>query len=320
MNKVIIDTLGSDNGVNEIIEGVLLAKNKYPGIRFVIVGDEKYLSEYIFEHNCSPDDFDYINTTEILTNNQNPKDILKNENKSSLALSLERLKNDSEAIGLITAGSTGALLIGSIFRLGMLEHMRIPFLAARLYSFTKKPFILLDCGANIEMDKNMLLKASKMGSSLANSLEEISSPRIGLVNVGKEENKGKEALREAFVALKEEDLNFVGNIEGDEIFSDKADVLITDGFTGNVILKMAESFGLYMSSFLENIGKKKEGEEIYWNFAYTDLGASILLGPKKLCLKCHGKATRLSVPYSLEILINAHKNGLISSLQKDLNK
>lgn len=321
MKKIIIDTLASDKGPIEITKGAILAKRAYPCMRFVLVGEKKELLPTVLENGFQENDFEYLDTNIALSNKENPKDIIQKENRSSLALGLDELKNDEDSIGIVSSGSTGALLIGSIFRLGMLPHSKIPFLAARLFSFTRKPFILLDCGANLEMDPNMFLKAGKMGSVLISSLEGISNPRVAFLNVGKEKGKGNQALKDAYPFLEESTLNFVGNIEGNDVFMDKADVLLCDGFTGNVVLKMAEAFGKYSSKIISTLPGEEAGQlskEVYSNFAYTELGASIFLGPKKICLKCHGSANQESILSAVDLLIKLEDGNFIPSLEKVL--
>lgn len=318
MKKIVIDTLGGDNSSSELILGVIEAKRRNPLYRFVIAGDKKTATKLVIENGFKEDDFDYIDSSIAFTNDDNPKDLVKKDNQTSLALSLDYLKNNEDSIGVICSGSTGGLLVGSIFRLGLAEGVKIPLLAAIIKSFNGEYFILLDCGANLDFDTNLFLKGAKMGASLASSFKKISSPRVALLNVGKEKGKGNGKLKEAYVALENTStINFVGNIEGHDIFMDKCDVLVTDGYAGNIVLKMAESFGMYASKIVEPYNNELS-KDIHTNFAYSEEGASILLGPKKMCLKCHGNATRLSVLGTVNEMIELDNGNFISNLEEML--
>lgn len=323
MKKIVIDLLGSDNSEEELLKGVFLAKRETPSYSFVLSGKKESIVSEVLKNDFLEGDFSYLDTDVALTNYDNPKDIIKKDNVSSLALAIDHLKSDDESIGIISSGSTGALLLGSIFRLGLIDGIKIPLLGSRLHSFTGKPLILLDCGANLSFESTTYLKAASLGSALAKS-SGCANPRIGLLNVGKEKGKGNEALKEAYSLLESKSsLTFMGNIEGNDIFSDRCDVILCDGYTGNVVLKLAESMGMYASKKLADLetSKAKESSENAFNdFAYTELGASILLGPKKICLKCHGKVSSLGIKNTINQLIELYEGSLICKLQETITK
>lgn len=324
MKKIVIDTLAGDNSAYEIARGAVLAKKRNPSLGIVLTGPKDALSQAIFDEGLSLSDFEIIDTKLAFSNQDNPKTLAVGENHTSLAEGLAKLKNDPECIGIISCGSTGGLLVGSIFRLGMLPHCKIPALSARLYAVTGRPLILLDCGANLDVDAKLMVKFAKLGSTLAKSLEKIENPRIGLLNVGKEEGKGNAILKEAYSLLQESGLNFVGNLEGNDIFQEKADVIVCDGYTGNVVLKLAESLGIYASHVVGSVEDSAKAQHlakvVYDNFAYTELGASILLGPKKICLKCHGSADRNSILETVMMMLKLEEGKLISSLKETLER
>ena len=319
MKKVVIDTLAGDNSAYEIARGGVLAKKSDPSLGVVLVGPKEDLLNAIADEGLKASDFELIDCNLAFTNHDNPKTLAMGENHTSLAEGLAKLKNDPECIGIISCGSTGGLLVGSIFRLGMLAHCKIPALAARLYAVTGRPLILLDCGANMDIDAKLMAKFAKLGSALANSLENVENPRIGLLNVGKEEGKGNAVLKEAYGLLKDSNLNFVGNLEGHDIFMEKADVIVCDGYVGNVVLKLAESLGLYASRVVGSVEDSEKAQYlskvVHDNFAYTELGASILLGPKKICLICHGSADRNGVFETIGMMKKLDEGHLITSLE-----
>lgn len=253
-------------------------------------------------------------------------DLVKGKDETSLVKGLNLLKEDDECIAMISAGSTGGFLVGSIFRLGLIEGIRFPALASPMINIHEKWFALLDCGANLDVDAKSLLKFAKMGSALMKSaFGQIENPRVGLLNVGKEETKGNAVTKEAYPMFKESSLNFVGNIEGHEIYLDKADVITCDGFVGNVFLKGAEALSMVIEKIVYNFGKddpniQKACSYIHKNFNYNEEGAAIFLGPKKICLKAHGHATSNTIVSSIRFAVTLHEGNFIENIHKELGR
>ena len=313
MAKLIVDIYGGDNGPEVVVKGALKALDEIKNLELVFAG-EKALVEKLAKANGSElSRISYLDTTSFITNHDNPKLIFKGYDDSSLVKALEECKNNPEVDGMFSCGATGAVMIGSIFRLGLLEKMSFPCLTASLFSFSGKPLILVDCGASVDCKPENILTFAKVGVATCKAYHGIKSPRVGLINVGKEEGKGNALMKESYNLLKENVENFVGNIEGSNVFADDCDVIVCDGFSGNVILKLAESVGLACAS----ISKDKEVKDrLYNTFAYNDLGASMVMGAKKVVVKAHGAANELTVYSSIKQALKLVNGNVIKKLEE----
>ena len=253
MKDIVIDLLGSDYGQEELLLGVIKAIKKFKEYRFVCAGDKKSILSTLEKNKVDSSRVKILDTNKVITNNDNPMLIARGEFlDTSLLMCLNYLKEHSSPIGLITAGSTGATLVGSRFKLGLINNIQTPALGAILKSYKGKDFLLLDCGANLSFTSDKYVEFAQIGNAFMKAYLKTSSPRVALLNVGKEEHKGTPILKEAYLALKEKDINFIGNIEGNDVFLNKADIIVCDGFTGNVVLKNAESVGLICSNITTN--------------------------------------------------------------------
>jgi len=323
MKKILIDTLGADKGIDVFVEGAFLAEETYKDYVYVLVGDKEKLQESI--NRVGLKNYEIIDAKETFLNTDSPLDLIKGRGETSLAKSLDTLKGDDECVAMISAGSTGGFLVGSIFRLGLFEGIKFPALASPMINIHEKWFALLDCGANLDIDAKTLVKFAKMGSALMKSaFGSIENPRVGLLNVGKEETKGNAMTKEAFGLLKESNLNFVGNIEGHEIYLDKADVIACDGFVGNVFLKGAEALSMVLEKIVLNFGKEDPNiiaatKYIHKNFNYNEEGAAIFLGPKKICLKAHGHASANTILSAVRFAVTLHEGNFIENIAKELH-
>ena len=324
MKKIIVDTLGADCDAYELAYGGALIAKHHPDLQIILVGPKDTLSKAVMAVGIDVSRIKILETDIAFGMKENPKLLLDSKNHSSLALSLSYLKEDKETFALISAGSTGGLMVGSIFRLGLLGELKIPALGALLLSFDGQPFALVDCGANLDVSSHNLVKFAAMGNALMQARFGLSSPRVALLNVGAEENKGDATLREAYQTLKASSLHFIGNIEGGDLYRGKADVVVTNGMTGNIVLKLAESMGIYASQIAASLKEDPSSailaKKIYRNFAYTEEGASILLGTRKICLKCHGSAKRQSIAETGEWALRLEEHRFIPSLTEALNK
>ena len=323
MKKIVIDTLGADKGIDVFVKGAILARETYPNYKVVFVGNKEELEQSISKTNL--DEYEIVDAKESFLNTDSPMDLVKGKNETSLVKGLEALKNDDECVAMISAGSTGGFLVGSIFRLGLIEGIKFPALASPMINIHEKWFALLDCGANLDIDAKTLLKFSKMGTALMKSaFGNLENPRVGLLNVGKEETKGNALAKEAYGLLKESNLNFIGNIEGHEIYLDKADVIACDGFVGNIFLKGAEALSMVLEKIMLNFGKDDPNiiaasKYIHKNFNYNDEGAAIFLGPRKICLKAHGHATEHTILSAIRFAVTLHEGNFIDNLNKELH-
>ncbi len=311
MKKVIIDLNSSETNYEEFLLGIeefLKTNTKY---RIVLVGNTLQAKHILSSRNVAFSYIDFYDVKETLLDEDNPTLVLKEKKNTSLVKSIELLKKDDEAIGLVSAGPTGGLLISSIFHLGLMKGLKTPCLSSVLYSFDKKPFILVDCGANLELDVNTYVKFGEINSKYASALCS-SYPRVALLNVGKESRKGNAILKNAYEALQnDQNINFVGNIEGFDIFLNKADVVLTDGITGNIVLKLAESMAHGIQDMYTPLIKEEKRKDvdkfIEDNFYYSSKGGAMLLGAKKPIIKLHGKSQASAVTICINRLIEINE-------------
>ena len=321
MKKIIIDTNGADLGIEMVVKGAVSAALKYDQYRIVLVGKEEIIRPILVENKVE-DRIDIINALDEVTNNDSPKEVVKGREDSSLVKGYLALRDDEDAVAMISCGSTGAFLVGSIFRLGMVEGAKRPSLASCLMTVQGKRFALVDCGANIDIDAYTLVSFAKMGTALMRSVyERPENPRVALLNVGKEEKKGNALCHEAYPLLKDSGLNFVGNVEGDGVLLGHADVVVCDGFSGNLILKSICATAVICSNIVEKNSKDESAmKQIDEMFNYNDRGAAIVLGPKKICLKAHGSATEHTIVSVVELAIQLHEGEFIQRMKEELNR
>ena len=326
MRKIILDTLGIDSGLDVFVKGAIDSAKAYPEYRMVLVGPKQDILKSIELNGGDSNVFDIIDASVEFKATDSPMDIPRERDETSLVTAFNALRNDDEAVAIISCGATGGFLIASIFRLGLLGGIKKPALASPMINIKQKWFTLVDCGANLDCDAKTLTKFAKMGSALMKSaFGNLESPRVGLLNVGKEETKGNQVLKETYPMLKETSLNFIGNIEGHDIYLDKADVIVADGYTGNVFLKGASALAEICEVIVKSCGKddpniQKASGTIHKMFNYNEQGAAIVLGSKKICLKAHGTATSETILSSVRQAVNLDKGNFIQHMEEELNK
>tara|TARA_B100001250_G_scaffold414492_1_gene453222 strand:+ start:58 stop:1029 length:972 start_codon:yes stop_codon:yes gene_type:complete len=231
MSTIAVDAMGGDSAPKEIIKGALLAKEQ--GVDVILSGDKSIIDIYL-EGNSIP----VIDYPEVISMEDNPARAIRNKKNASILGALQLVK-ENKAAGVFSAGATGATLVGSISVLGKVKGVIRPAIAAVLPGLESET-ILLDSGSSLDAKPRILLQYGAMGSKLAEVLLGVNNPKIGLLNNGEEESKGREIEKSAYKLLKSSNLNFIGNVEGRDFANSNADVFITDGFTGNIVLKTME--------------------------------------------------------------------------------
>lgn len=306
--SIVIDTLGADMSPVEICEGIKESNNK--DYHYLVVGPKNDIEIVLKSTNLS---YEIVDTTSYITNTENPMNVIKNR-ESSLYQALTLAKNE-DVIGLISAGSTAGIMIGSMFILGLDAHLQSAILACVLYKFDGKPFCLVDCGANVNPLPSDMEIFAKYGAKFMQSYANTNNPKVGLLSVGKEKGKGNELVKKAYELIEASTLNFIGNVEIDEVFNSNVDVLVTDGFSGNILLKNTEAIALNISSKIikTNCQNKddfnKINDAIYRLFGYNDQAGAIFLGVKNNVIKVHGKANRLTIASAIKQLIALDSGG-----------
>jgi len=300
--RLIIDAMSGDFAPDEIVKGALKASfdlRDRADILLTLVGDEQKILACMKKEGAElPKNVEIVHTEEVLTMEDDPMSIMKEKKNSSMGVALTLLKNEADA--MISAGNTGALHAGSSLIVRKMKGVRRSALATILP--LEKPLLLMDCGANPVVTADVLCQWSILGSIYMESVMGVKEPRVGLLNNGAEDHKGTPTAVEAHHAMKQMPIRFVGNVEGKEVPFGVCDVLVTDGFTGNILLKYSEGFGKFFlkklkTVFLRNVLTKisylltkKSLMEIKDQFNASKYGGALFLGLSKPVIKSHGSS------------------------------
>ncbi len=320
--RIGIDAMGGDHAPKAIIDGVLEFKKKNNDIDFVLYGDKKRIEEHL-----SGCELDIEHCSEVIENDDKPVMEIRRKKDSSLVRGFRDLR-DKKIDGFLSAGNTGAVLVGGMFIVGRIKGIERPAITLT-YPTIKGFSILCDGGANADCKPEYLVKFASMASLYAKDVLKIANPTVGLVNVGEEETKGNELALEAHKLLKKSNVNFIGNIEGRDIPLGKCDVIITDGFTGNIILKLTEglakSFGqkikaLFKRNLLTKLSSvffKKGFKEFKKSIDYREHGGAPILGVSGYLVKAHGSSDKKAIENAIKYLVKYINSGLIEEMRVD---
>lgn len=303
MKKIIIDMHGADAGIIPIINGAAQALSAFDELNLVLVGDTATAKNVLNDCGADFSRIEFIDADDFITNHDPANCVFGGRDGSSMVKALLRLKSDEDCFALISAGSTGPLLVGSICRLGLIDGIKRPALSCALPTKSGKLVCLADCGANLECHPKELLLYALMGDAFMKCMCGMISPRVGLLSVGRERGKGTPNIVGAYDLIDNSPVNFIGNIEGGDLNRDIADVIVAEGFAGNIMLKCAEASGLCAAEIAaeisENDGhngtanKIKEATENVFDF--NRKGGATFLGTAKTVIKMHGCATAETV-------------------------
>jgi len=312
MNRVIVavDAMGGDNAPVEIIKGVVDAINKKDNVLVKLVGLKDVIESELSKYSYNKDQIQIISASENIETCEPPVEAIRKKKDSSIVVGMNLVKNE-EADAFVSAGSSGALLVGGQIIVGRIKGIERPPLAP-LIPTENGVTLLLDGGANVDARSSHLLQFAKMGSIYMENVIGIKNPRVAIVNVGAEEEKGNALVKETFPLLKNcVDINFIGSIEARDIPKGYADVIVCDAFVGNVILKLYEGVGAtligkvkegLMSTFVSKIGAlliKKALKNTLKTFSAEEYGGAPLLGCKGLVVKTHGSSKYKEVSNSI---------------------
>ena len=297
LTRIIVDAFGGDNAPLEVIKGCEQAVKEL-GVQIVLTGSEEKIRKCAEDNGISLDGIEIVHTDEVFDIHEEPKEIIKSGKNTSMALGMQLLA-DEKGDAFVSAGSTGALVMGATFIVKRIKGIKrvapSPVLPA-----DKGSFILLDAGANTECRPEMLVQFAVMGSAYMEKVMGVKNPRVALLNIGGEDTKGRELEIEAYKLLKESKLNFAGNIEARDLPKGECDVVVTDGFTGNIVLKLYEGMGSFFAKKMKwifsgagaigalfSLGKIKQFKK---QMDYRETGGSALMGVKKPVIKAHGSS------------------------------
>lgn len=299
--NIMIDGMGGDHAPEEIVKGAVQAAKEISGTVFII-GREERINECLQAMNWNGDNIEVVNATEVISNNESPAMAVRKKKDSSISKGMRMLK-EGEVDAFISGGSTGALLSAGLLILGRIRGIKRPAIAAFFPKIgMNDTSLILDCGANAESRPEYLLQYGIMGSIFVEKVKGIENPEVMLLNVGAEEEKGDPLHKESFELLRNADINFKGNCEGRDVPFGCCDVVVTDGFSGNVFLKSSEGVALAVMKRIKQ--KMTEGlaakagallsynklKEIKKEFDYSEEGGAPILGLKGPVLKIHGSS------------------------------
>lgn len=330
--KIVVDAFGGDNAPKEIVEGAVLALEKHPDLQLILCGDEKIITKLLSGRGEGR--VQILHAPDVITNDDTPTLAIRSKTNSSLVKAFDVLKENDDVIALVSAGSTGAILTGAIMKIGRIKGISRPALAPILPTkLSNKDVLLIDCGANVDCKPINLQHFALMGSAYYSILYGVDDPRVGLLSNGTEDHKGNELTKEAFPLIKASSVNFIGNVEAREYMSGNVDVMVSEGFAGNVLLKGSEGAVAAVLSLLKHSIKSHLSSKIgalFMRKTFKELknrmdvlgkhGGSPFLGCKKLVMKNHGSSSRINISSSIDQAILLHENKLIEKIETLLAK
>ncbi|MCE5176492.1 MAG: phosphate acyltransferase PlsX [Caldisericales bacterium] len=323
MIRISLDAMGGDHAPKEIISGAILARSSME-LDITLIGDKTAIEEEL-KIQKSPFMFPVVHTTEVVTMNDHPSEVLRTKKDASIFVAT-RLVAEGRCDAIVSAGSTGAQLAAAIFILGRIKGIERPGVATPVPQINGKLAMMCDGGAVSDCKPNNLLEFAQMSSAYCQNVMEIDNPRIALLNIGEEPEKGSELTQATHKLLLKSNLNFIGNIEGKDVLKGNADAIITDGFTGNVILKAIEGIasdvmGLVKKAAKTSLSSKMGGllllpaiGNIRKMMDYSEYGGAPLLGVNGISIICHGRSNGKAISSAIRQAVNCCNAQLISKI------
>ena len=322
--KVVVDAFGGDNAPLEIVEGAVLATSENQNLTVVLTGDKEKIYSILGDRT---ERVEVVDAKDVITNDDTPTLAIRQKKDSSLVRAFDVLKENDDVVGLVSAGSTGAVLTGAILKIGRIKGISRPALCPILPTIKAgKGVMICDSGANVDCKSEHLLHFAIMASAYSAIMSGEDNPKVALLNNGAEEHKGNELCKQTYPLLKKLPINFVGNVGARAAMSGDVDVIVTDGFAGNVLLKGVEGVASGMSKLISQEAKKNIfsmlGALMMGKFrglkAKMDVnkyGGAPFLGCKKLVVKTHGNAKREVVKNTILQVVKLHESGLNEKIE-----
>lgn len=333
MIKILVDTLGGDKSPTVNIEGAIKAINEIDDIEIIFVGDESKINDELSKLEYDKKRVSIVHAPDEITCNDKPTDAIRHKTNSSLYKSFELLKNDESVNALVSIGSTGAILAGAVMKIGRIKGVKRPAFCPLLPTMNHGIVGVCDSGANVDCTPLYLQQFAIMGSLYMEKAYGIKKPKTALLNVGTEEEKGDLLRKETYQLLKETpSVNFVGNMESRDLLSGSYDLVVCDGFSGNVLIKSTEGACLellkllkstFMASFKNKLGAlllKKDIMNIKSFMDYNNYGGAVLLGCSKTIVKGHGSSKAAAVYNCVKQAYNMEKNNLCEAISEEITK
>ncbi|HEY6969811.1 MAG TPA: phosphate acyltransferase PlsX [Candidatus Angelobacter sp.] len=327
---IAVDAMGSDRAPKPELEGALAAARHY-GVKILLVGPEEQLKRELATHPAGRHaHIHVVNATEVITMRDKAAHVVRSKRDSSMHVGL-RLVRDKQAVGFVTAGNTGAAMATAKLVLRALPGVDRPALAAVFPTSAGKPAILIDVGANVDCKPQNLAQFAVMGESYCRAIFDVPRPTVGLLSIGEEEMKGNDLTRQAFALLKELNLNFVGNVEGRDLYNGRVDVIVCDGFVGNVALKISEGLAEAVRFLLKESLKSTITAQVgalLSRRAFVDFqnriddseyGGAPLLGLKGVAIVGHGKSNANAIKNAIRVAKQFAESGVNERMEREFS-
>lgn len=326
MIKIAIDLLGADRNECELLEGVVDAINETPDLFVYILGTKEILENKLNNKGVSPERYEVIDAPEVVTNFDNPMEVIRTKRNSSMIKGAALCRDNDEIGAFVSCGATGALMVSSMMIIKPLSPTMGPVLVCELLKRSGEYICISDCGANLDCPADRIVSFAKMGSAYMKA-KGVENPVVRLLSNGAEDAKGTAIVKEANALLKESNLNFAGNIEGSNVLESDADVIAADGYSGNVLLKALEGGATSVIKDIRDYADNFEDEEkenflkladkLYKRYDYNTQGGAVLLGVKKPVIKGHGAANAETILSIVRIAYTLAKNNLTEKIKSE---
>lgn len=331
--KIVLDVFGGDNSPEEILKGAADALKREDGFTLVLVGKRKIIEEFLDSDGVDKSRVEILDAEDVITNDDSPSEAVRTKKDSSIVKALNYLNDNEDAKGFVSAGSTGAVLTGAVLLLRRIRGINRPALSPLLPTVTDKKVLLIDCGANVEPKPLNLVQFAQMGRAFMKSVYKIDEPKVGLLSNGTEEKKGNALNKETFPLLKEKlGSDFAGNMEAREILSGDYDVVVCDGYSGNIALKGCEGTALSMFSIIKKgiyagglraklgyLLLKPVFKEVKHKMDYNDNGGAVLLGLEKVVVKSHGSSKAKAICNSVLQAKQLIESDVVGKIREEMN-
>ena len=333
MIKIVVDCFGGDRSPQVNIEGAIEALNEINDLYVIFTGDKETLENELSKYTYDKNRVEIVHASEVITCEDKPTDAIRNKKDSSLVKAFDLLRYDESVKGLVSIGSTGAVLSGAVMKLGRIKGVKRPAFCPILPTMAGTITGICDSGANVDCDAHQLHQFALMGSLYLKKAYNIENPRIALLNIGTESEKGDALRKEVYPILEQENnINFVGNMESRDLLSGDYDLVVCDGFSGNVLIKSTEGTAMELmklikktltSTALSSIGAlliKKQLYKIKDMMDYNNYGGGVMLGVTKTVIKGHGSSKSKAIYNCVKQAYNMEKNNLCKAIQEEMSK
>ena len=320
MIKIAVDLQGADRPQTELVDGALMAVRENEELYLYLCGDEQELTRYINERGYRTERIEFINAPEVITNHDDPAEAFKNKKNSSLVRAAQLYKDDPDIGALVSCGATGAIFVTAMMMLGRIARIS-PMLLVELPRIGGTPLCIVDCGANVDCRAEKLVDFAHMGIAYMKAVG-VAAPKVGLLSNGAEDKKGNAVVKQANELIRANIPEFVGNVEGTSVLTGEADVIVCDGFSGNVLLKTIEGSAKAALAELRKLPGVQDavGEQldaVYRKYDFNTQGGAVLLGTNIPVIKGHGAANSGTMYNIIRSAARLAKNGLVDKIRAE---